>query len=393
MNIKYFIKEKIPPKLYNFVKSIYKMKFIPYYWYPYIFMDGKAFHPFSLTLEITFRCNQNCMMCPQSTDKWKDNSRLLKNLKDLDELSSDEIKSLVDESVSLGIKNITITGGEPLLRPDTIEISRYIKSKGITCNLLSNGTLIEEDMAREIVRSGIDKITFSLDGPKDIHEEIRRSNNSFDKLKNAVNLLKKEKVRIHSKTPYISLTCTISALNANRLSETIDVAKDLGVNIHYGYLFYTTKEMEDNTNKIFPIGLSKDEDQNVEESLKQIDTVSLQREINRINEKALDCGMRVSFQPPLKGRDIERRFYDDSFTYTDKCFYPWYAVRVNPYGEVYPCSMGVNMGNIRQKKLNKIWNGDEYTRFRKALKKHKLFPKCNKCCVLNDKLWSYLPRI
>ena len=149
---------------------------------------------------------------------------------------------MVDESASLGIKNFTITGGEPLLRPDTIAISRYIKSKGITCNLLSNGTLIEEDMAREIVRSGIDKITFSLDGPKDIHEEIRRSNNSFDKLKNAVNLLNKEKVRIHSKTPYISLTCTISALNANRLSETIDVAKDLGVNIHYGYLFYTPRK-------------------------------------------------------------------------------------------------------------------------------------------------------
>lgn len=103
--------------------------------------------------------------------------------------------------------------------------------------------------------------------------------------------------------------------------------------------------------------------------------------------------LNVTFSPNLRKSEIYRRFMDDSYSYVDKCFYPWYEIRINPYGVVYPCSMNVDMGDLRKKPLSKIWNNQKYIGFRKALKENKLFPKCKKCCKLNNKIWDYLPKL
>lgn len=393
MSIKTFVKNYTPLRFYGSIKSIYRLIGVPHYWIPYAFMKGKAFHPKQMTLELTFRCNLNCVMCPQAIDRQKEDSKLISNVKAKPELSTDECLLLVDEAVTLGVRKFTITGGEPLLRADALDILGYAKTKGLNCTLLSNGVLITGEIAKRIVELEIDQVTFSLDGPEDIHQTIRKSHGAFERLINAIHLIQIEKEKAGSIFPNLSLTCTISALNADRLSETFQLAKELNINIHYGYLFYTTQEMTLKTNEVFQIGASKDEDQDVEGELKEVNVENLKREMQFIKQEAKKDGIRVSFQPDLKEQDVERRFYDDSFSYSSKCFYPWYAVRINPYGDVYPCSMGIRMGNITDNKLGKIWNNDVYMKFRKALIKQKLFPKCAKCCVLNNKLWSYLPAL
>ena len=107
--------------------------------------------------------------------------------------------------------------------------------------------------------------------------------------------------------------------------------------------------------------------------------------------KAKDYGILLNFQPYLAGQDIVRRFHDDTYAYVNKCFYPWYAFRVNPYGDVYPCSMDILIGNIKEQSIKTLWNNEKYVSFRKALMKKGIFPRCTKCCVLNNTLWSYLP--
>ena len=87
----------------------------------------------------------------------------------------------------------------------------------------------------------------------------------------------------------------------------------------------------------------------------------------------------------------ERRFEDPEYAFVEKCFYPWKSFRINPYGDVYSCSIDVDFGNVREQPFSAIWNNDAYQTFRRTLKERQLFPKCAKCCALNNEFWRYLP--
>jgi radical SAM protein with 4Fe4S-binding SPASM domain len=61
---------------------------------------------------------------------------------------------------------------------------------------------------------------------------------------------------------------------------------------------------------------------------------------------------------------------------------------------VYACGpISISMGNITEEPLSKIWNNEKYKEFRRNLRSHGLFPKCTKCCALNNKVWQYLPAL
>jgi len=83
----------------------------------------------------------------------------------------------------------------------------------------------------------------------------------------------------------------------------------------------------------------------------------------------------------------------DEYAFVEKCFYPWKTFRISPYGDVYSCSIDVAFGNVRDQSVIDIWNNEAYQTFRRALKKRRLFPKCAKCCALNNEFWKYLPTI
>ncbi len=393
MSYKHKIKSKLPRGLIPLARGIYRLSSIPKYWIPYNLYNGRAANPTTLHFEITYKCNQSCLMCPQSFEKQKEFSKLRQVVKRSEELSFEEIKNLVEESCQLGVRYFTLTGGEPFLRKDLLKVTGFIKEKGMVASILTNGSLLTREGAETLVKQKVDAVQFSLDGPKEIHNLIRNTKNAYDGLIHGINFCIEEKKRAKSITPYLSVSCTISSLNAGKLTEIFDIALRYNIDINFGYLFYTTQDMREKTKSLFPLGEAKIEDQDIPESLKSVDIDLLVEEVKEIKERIKNVPIKVRFSPPLKLKDIEKRFNDDNFVYADKCFYPWYALRINPYGEVYPCSMGVKMGNIMEESLLNIWNGEEYIRFRKALRKEKIFPKCSKCCKLDKKLWSWLPKI
>ena len=173
----------------------------------------------------------------------------------------------------------------------------------------------------------------------------------------------------------------------------VDVARKANANLRFGYLFYTTEEMIQQTEAILPVGQVKGEDQDVADELKAIDPDRLYEQVCQVKRRADELGVVARVLPDLNHEQLQRQYKDDSFSYVNKCFLPWYALRVNPYGVVYPCSMNVEMGNIRNEHLSAIWNGPKYVAFRKRLKQERLFPKCAKCCALTNKMWDYLPKV
>lgn len=393
MGLRYKIKDRLPANLLPLAKKIYSLSKVPHYWIPYAFKQGKAWHPKSITFEITYRCNLRCAMCPQAIDYQGKKSNLRLQQRQRKELTTEEIFKLIDDASELGVSDFGLTGGEVFIRKDVFEIIDYIKAKTLNCSILTNGTLINKEGAKRIVGLGVDKVTFSLDGPEEIHNKIRRSPKAFVALMEAIEYIQEEKNIQNKSNPYLALSCTISSLNAQCLTDLIDVADKYKINVNYGYLFYSTKEMEEATAQIFSKDRVKSEDQDVPQYLKQVDPKLIEREIEKIREKAKRQGISVNFQPNLKGQEIYRRFHDDSFAYVNKCFYPWYALRVNPYGAVYPCSMNVYVGNVKDEPLKTLWNNARYVRFRRTLIRKGLFPACVKCCVLNNKLWTYLPTV
>ena len=95
----------------------------------------RKYYPHSVVWEITFACNMRCLHCGTAAGKMRS-----------DELTTEEALNLIDELTGLGSQEITLSGGEPLLRDDLYELLQYAV-KSFTVNVASNGLLIDEDTA------------------------------------------------------------------------------------------------------------------------------------------------------------------------------------------------------------------------------------------------------
>jgi MoaA/NifB/PqqE/SkfB family radical SAM enzyme len=136
-------------------------------------------------------------------------------------------KRLVDEIAQHKIRFVLIRGGEPFLFKGIIELLEYINSKGIFLSIDTNGTMLHK-YAADLVRIGNMHITFSVDGPEEIHDEVRGVKGSFKKTENSISLLndlEKESKRKISK----SICFTISKYSYRGLREMPDVARSMGI--------------------------------------------------------------------------------------------------------------------------------------------------------------------
>ncbi len=368
----------------------------PQYYLPYLFGGGRAFVPQSLTLELTFRCNLSCVMCPLDLPRiMHDGERkdFVKERRGV-ELTSAEVHDIIDDVAAFGVQNLTLTGGEVFLRHDVLELVEHVKRTPMKLCVNTNGWYLRPEQADKLVALGVDSMSVSIDGPGATHDEIRRGKGSFKRLSEGIaNVAAAKKARGVNR-PYIGITCTVFSKNQHNFSEVIDEVKDLGVtSVDYEYMFYTTEENIERTKAMLPLPhRPKEENQVLPDELRAVDPDVFLEQVKQAEAKGKEYEIPVSFGPPFKTREeVRRRFEDPDYAFVEKCFYPWKSARVNPYGDVYSCSIDVDFGNVRQAPFSKIWNNDAYQTFRRTLKNRQLFPKCAKCCALNNQFWRYLP--
>lgn len=138
-------------------------------------LSTKAF-PKTAYLYPTLLCNLHCKMCYSGGHQ---NVQSLKN-----ELTLDEYKKLISDLYECGVRKFDISGGEPLLRDDTTEILKEIKSYDDTqLFVVSNGTLLKDCLDNlKPVLSGIDRLYISFDSTiEDEHNAIRGDKNAYAK--------------------------------------------------------------------------------------------------------------------------------------------------------------------------------------------------------------------
>ncbi|HUT37014.1 MAG TPA: radical SAM protein [Planctomycetota bacterium] len=118
---------------------------------------------------VTHRCNLRCVHCYLDADRRAFDA----------ELNSEEAIHLINDLAALRVPVLLLSGGEPLLRKDTLGLAHYAREKGIRPVLSSNGTLITHELAARIRAAGIQYVGVSLDGLEATHDRFRCKPGAF----------------------------------------------------------------------------------------------------------------------------------------------------------------------------------------------------------------------
>ena len=143
-------------------------------------------------LELTYRCNHRCLFCscPWESDKTYKKA----------ELKAEEWFSVIDALMENGVSAFTLTGGEPLMREDLMQIIEYILQKGASLNMISNGRKIDDDFLDYIAKKKI-SICISIPGIETFVEHT-----GIDNVQHVLSLFEKTKIRGIQATANIAVT-------------------------------------------------------------------------------------------------------------------------------------------------------------------------------------------
>ncbi len=329
--------------------------------------SGKSSGLLNVALFVTTRCNARCAMC-NITDILNDSGNT--------DISLEKIASFLDD-IARYKPSIILFGGEPFVRKDIPDIVRLVNERGLTSGIFTNGTLLNVELIKKLIESGLGHIAFSLQGNWYIHDSILSVPGAYDKMINNIRAFTSIKPR---GTSVITHT-TICEYNLNCLSEVARTALGLGVDlVRFGHpTFFSTAE-ERRSNECL---------KSVFKDSKQIKATSYIYDIRgkeiiyleKIKQLKAEFGGRISFTPELGEKELAA-WYSPDFRSGRNCLFMWRGLFVRPNGDAYPCeSISYKMGNVFEDGFSKVWNGPKYREFRRVLKKG-LLPACARCCKL-----------
>ncbi len=179
----------------------------------------RAHAPLAGTLEITARCNLACVHCYLGTrPDWAAG---------LQELSTREVCDIIDQIASEGCLWLLLTGGEPFVRTDALDIYDHAKKSGLLVTVFTNGTLITPAIADHLTDLPPCSIEITLYGrTRETYEHITRVPGSYDRCMRGIHLLLERNLPLKLKSMIITL-------NLHEIEEMKSFARDLGVEFRY----------------------------------------------------------------------------------------------------------------------------------------------------------------
>jgi len=170
--------------------------------------------PINASIELSPRCNFKCIHCYLDDNRDKNN-----------EMTTSQIKTMIDILAESGMLVLTLTGGEPLLRKDFKEIYVYARKKGMLVELFTNGFLLDNELLKVFQEYPPLELDISLYGSTDEkYEEITGVKGAFTKVKDNIKLFKENGINISLKSAIMSNL--VDALDGMFL-----VAKQFGINM------------------------------------------------------------------------------------------------------------------------------------------------------------------
>jgi radical SAM protein with 4Fe4S-binding SPASM domain len=316
-------------------------------------------------------------MCGQ----WSEEGYIANNknvLKQKMELS--DWKMLADELSAHQISSMLIRGGEPFMFPGIIELLEYIHGKGMFISIDTNGTLLK-DYAADLLRIGDIHITISVDGPEEIHDQVRGVPGCFKKTEEGLlflNELEKSSTNKISR----SICFTISPYSLHGLGEMPDVARRLGIKtlviVPYNYITQKLgiryeKELREN------LGCSAFSWQGFQHNDSGVDVAEFQKQYRKYL-----AGLGDIYSYPylaLTDDEYQNWFQDAKIPVkTFPCSNVEKLIDIQPNGDANFCvdTPDYIIGNVKESTLEELWNSERAQKFREYRSKERL-GACYRC--------------
>ncbi len=325
----------------------------------------KLFFPSEIYLAVNSICNARCKMCDIGLKNIKtDFFKMYDGRGDLDRSTFDNIiKQIKNKGINLSLKMT-----EPLLYPGLDYVLKTCKEHKISVSLTTNGILLEKN-AEQLVKYGLRGLQLSLNGPKELHDEITGIPGSYDKIKKGLFTLQRYKQKVNSSHPKVILRMTMFENNHKKLIESLDHFKEEFKGVHTVLISH----------------LNFTEDNKKEIKVDKLDINAIYNQIEKIKNKKYP--FKVKFFPEMNLNQLKEYYQTyDELKEHKKCSSLYKSLAILSNGEVTPhirC-LQVYFGNVNTTSLFKIWNGKEYKKFRKNIW-HQLPTSCRRCCQVMTK--------
>jgi MoaA/NifB/PqqE/SkfB family radical SAM enzyme len=334
------------------------------------FANGYSLAPRFITLKPTLRCNLRCEFC-----RFVANGDVFGKR---DWLEIEDWERIIDEIAPFQ-PYVCITGGEPTMYPPIARLIARIKSHGLTCVMTTNGTMLDA-RAEELIENPPDILILSIDGPREVHDQVRMVDGTYDRAFKGIQTLHRFKRERGRHTPYLILNSAITGRTYENTVRMLEVAREFGaLAINFQHFWFMTRPMVDEHNRLygdcFPLDFQK---------LGGTDTTGVPADelydtIQRVRRE--DHGLPVNVFPELD-RDAMRTYYEEpaAFTHrmTPSC--AWISTDILPNGDVSPC-FDLVVGNVLREPFLDAWNSPSFRAHRSRLSRHGPYPVCARCCA------------
>lgn len=315
--------------------------------------------PYVISWNLTYRCNLACEHC--YLDAGGRPKVQTENFMDRSEMDTGECHRIIDQIVAFAPECVTIlTGGEPLLRRDILDIIRYGHSKKLWMVVGTNGVKISPKLARILADEGVRGVALSLDAlDAEVHDRFRMVRGAWQ------NTVEGAKILHRIDLPFIVQT-TVGRHNADQLEQIAEFAqRELGARVWNLYFLVQTGRGQ------FVSDLEPGEYDEVLASLALIQKRYAGRML--VNAKCAPHYVRTLFE-----KQPDSPFLKTFVGGAGGCPAGTQYLGIRPNGDVTPCPyLPVYGGNLRQEELTGIWKSSQV--FTAIRRRKELAGRCGAC--------------
>jgi radical SAM protein with 4Fe4S-binding SPASM domain len=299
-------------------------------------LEGKPNTPLVVSFAVTKACNLRCLHCHVDAREALGN-----------ELGLNESVRALEAMAALGTEALIFSGGEPLLRKEFVKtLAQYCNDLGIIPAMLSNGVLLNHQVAHELKDAGMVAVGIPIDSvDPESHDKLRNVKGSFDKAVKAI------KACLEANLEVIVTTMALRD-TFDEMKERIDFIANLGVNEVAVY-------------DLVPVGRGKNV---IDSAMTNEQRVTLIRRLEQTQENG-DMVFSMSGGQPLFPEIVSQMHKSHGTRPKDlllKEFWVHSSIgchagimyfSLRPNGDVYPCTfLPIKVGNIREESLIDIWH-------------------------------------
>lgn len=318
-------------------------------------IDEKV-RPIYAVWEVTLACDLACRHCGSRAGKDRP-----------DELTTAECLDLVDQMADLGVREVSVIGGEAYLREDWVDIIRHIRKRGMMALMTSGGRGLTPERAKQAAEAGLQSVSISIDGREATHDRLRGVQGSYKSALEAIKNLRAVGIKVSVNTQINRLT----------MPDLADVLELLGEQKCHSWQVQLT----------VPMGRAADEP---EVLLQPSDLLELFPLLGKIQERCKELGVRLwpgnnvgyfgPYETALRGNMPRGHMYS--------CGAGRSTLGIEADGSIKGCpSLPTEAwvgGNIRENKLKDVWERGAPLRYTRDRTVEDLWGFCRTCYYADE---------